>query len=324
MEPLISVIVPIYNIAGYLSACVKSILQQEYTNLEILLIDDGSTDQSPELCNRFAKEDSRIRVIHKKNGGLSSARNAGLDVATGEYLVFVDGDDFIAPNMIRCLWERLCKDETDMAICSFWYVDEEGKKAEASDRSPLIDEILTKEELLMRMNLNIYGYWYYTVPVNKLYRRCIWEKLRYPEGKIYEDEFLIPYLFERTGKASILSEKLYYYVQRENSITHVNKENSFKKLDLIEALNDRRKFLHRKGYRKLSKETADLLYTVWMKIFVNVFRKPKDYFRCFLKVEGSVWGMLREGGWSGYKLQYRYMENMGKSVVRYYIRGKVK
>ena len=125
-NPKISVIVPVYKVEAYLDKCVRSIMDQTYRNLEIILVDDGSPDDCPAMCDAWAEKDSRIRVIHKENGGLSDARNAGMAVATGEYIGFIDSDDYIAPDMYRLLLERMTADGSDIAACGVEMVFEDG------------------------------------------------------------------------------------------------------------------------------------------------------------------------------------------------------
>ena len=119
---IISIIIPVYNIEKYLSKCLESIAIQSYQNLEILLIDDGSSDRSPEICDAYKKKDKRFCVIHKENGGLSSARNAGIEIASGKYLLFVDGDDYIDKDMVKILYKRIKQDKSDMAFCNYLVV----------------------------------------------------------------------------------------------------------------------------------------------------------------------------------------------------------
>lgn len=130
MKEQISVIIPIYNVEKYLSDCVESVLKQTYTDLEIILVDDGSQDASGQICDDYAKQDSRVQVIHKKNGGLSSARNAGIDQATGQYFFFLDSDDWIAENALELLYKEIKSTGSDLALCNMQYVDEQGKNLE--------------------------------------------------------------------------------------------------------------------------------------------------------------------------------------------------
>ena len=138
MQPLISVIVPIYKVEEYLYKCVKSILAQTYTNLEIILVDDGSPDNCPAICDEFAAKDSRVTVVHKKNGGVSSARNVGLDTATGEYIGFVDGDDYIEPTMYETLYKYIVDNNTDVSVINCRIVDELGNHVPSSSPNHMV------------------------------------------------------------------------------------------------------------------------------------------------------------------------------------------
>ena len=169
----ISVIVPIYKVEKYLRRCVNSILRQSYTKLEILLIDDGSPDACPEICEAYAKTDSRVRVIHKENGGLSSARNTGLEIAEGEYIAFVDGDDYIHSEMLKQLYHALKDTDADLSVCNLQYVNEEGYKIPTYPDTIIENELLNADEDFLKSQKN-FGY-YYIVVWNKHYKIKIWE-----------------------------------------------------------------------------------------------------------------------------------------------------
>ena len=187
MEELVSVIVPIYKVEPYLKKCVDSIRNQTYKNLEIILVDDGSPDECPKMCDDFAKEDNRIKVIHRKNGGLSAARNSGLEIATGKYIGFVDSDDYIHSKMYEILVGRLEEKSADLAVCRVQDVFEIGEEEALSTEEKV--ETMTNVEALK----SIYGNWGTDMVVawNKLYKRELFEELRYNEGKVHEDEFMI-------------------------------------------------------------------------------------------------------------------------------------
>ena len=214
-NPLISVIVPIYNVERYLPKCIESIINSTYTNLEILLIDDGSTDQSAQICSNFTKIDNRILVVTKENGGLSSARNLGLDRAKGKFICFVDADDFIHPEMITVLYKQLADGNTDFAYCQYTKVYEnesiqynnipQSYTVEEKDRDMAFQTLLSEE-------LEIKLAW------NKLYRAELFRDLRYKEGYLHEDEFLIHHLLGKIKKIKKVNVSLYYYLQRQNSI----------------------------------------------------------------------------------------------------------
>ncbi|SKB64046.1 Glycosyltransferase involved in cell wall bisynthesis [Lachnospiraceae bacterium] len=215
MEKLVSVIVPIYKVEKYLPRCIESILVQDYTKLEILLVDDGSPDRSGEIADEYAKKDQRIHVIHKKNGGLSDARNAGIDAAVGEYLVFIDSDDYVHPEMISRMMEAVQQTSSDVAVCSFKFVKEDEPMPEESgnDEITVISDDVKRTEYMFEKYIPEFN-----VAWNKLYPAQFFEKIRYPFGKIHEDEFTTWKVLEMAERIVYIGEPLYFYVQRETSI----------------------------------------------------------------------------------------------------------
>ena len=215
--PLLSIIVPVYKVENYLPKCIDSILAQTFTDFELILVEDGSPDNCPAMCDAAAAKDARIRVIHQKNGGLSVARNAGLDAARGAWIGFVDSDDYIAPEMYEALYHAVQSTGADLALCDYAEVDEAGASCPQMHVS-LSGVELTGQELLKKASgLMVQLAW------NKLYRRAIFAQLRYPEGKLNEDLFLIPEVCLQIQKAVVVPKVLYYYVQRSGSIMGKNK-----------------------------------------------------------------------------------------------------
>ena len=214
-NPLISVIVPVYNVAAWLPRCVDSVLAQTYQNLEILLIDDGSTDASGEICDAYAEKDPRIRVIHKKNGGLSSARNAGLDVSNGQYLGFVDSDDWIEPEMYAEMLALMVRNEAQL-VCAGRYdvAGETGEKT--TGLCPKRQASVTGEELAGMIFL-----WDHcdSSACDKLYRRELFDGIRYPEGKTCEDVPVTYRLALKAHRAVLCDKPLYNYFHRSGSIS---------------------------------------------------------------------------------------------------------
>ena len=212
-EYKISVIVPVYNVEKYLNKCINSILNSSYKKLEIILVDDGSTDHSGELCDNWAIKDYRIVVLHKKNGGLSSARNAGLEVATGEYISFIDSDDYIEKNMFEIMLKKGLKEDADIIQCGVYRVDESGK---LSTTIRVVDGSSKGENLLEDFFVS------QKIPVmvcNKLFRRSLISGNRFIEGRNNEDNmFMVDVLLNAKIMVSV-SEQLYYYLIRTSSIT---------------------------------------------------------------------------------------------------------
>lgn len=230
--PKISIIVPVYNCEKYISNCINSILEQSFKDFELILVDDGSSDRSFEICESFAKKDNRVRAIHQPNSGVSRARNRGLDEAQGEYIGFVDGDDCIDKEMYEQLYKNLADNNADISICGIvnYFIKKDGTTEKI--RQSQIDgfwifsgEQALKEALQSRL--------YSVNPVNKLFKRKLFDNLRYPEGKISEDAFLIPIVVFKACKVVYDSKPMYYYLRRENSITTSNfSDNDW---DVVEA-----------------------------------------------------------------------------------------
>ena len=234
MEELISVIVPIYNVEKYLNKCIESIINQSYSNLEIILVDDGSKDNSGVMCDSYLLKDNRIKVIHKENGGLSDARNVGIEKAKGEYIIFIDSDDWIDKKMIETLYNIIKKDNSDISICDYFLAYSEEIQTQKED----IEIInLSNIEALKKIYDKDLGVCM-IVAWNKLYKRNLFkDDIRYPYGKIHEDEFTTYKLLYKAKKISYINQKMYYYRQRENSI--MNKPFNKKRLDVLEAFEQR-------------------------------------------------------------------------------------
>lgn len=209
---MISVIIPVFNIEQYLEKCIESIVNQTYRNLQIILVDDGSTDKSGDICDIYAQKDSRIKVIHKKNGGLSDARNDGLEKAEGDLVSFIDGDDWIHPQMYEIMTGAIEKTSSDMAVCQYQQTDEKSF-LRSIDICGLSYTTVSGTQAMTDMS-NIYP-----MAWNKLYRREIFDNLRYPVGKLHEDEFVIHKIFRKANKIAITNESLYFYALRDGSIT---------------------------------------------------------------------------------------------------------
>ena len=228
-KPLISVIIPIYKAEKYIEKCVKCVMSQTYQNLEIILVDDGSPDESGAICEALAKEDTRIRVIHKENGGAATARNAGLDAMTGQYIAFVDADDYMELNYIETLYRILWENHAQVSICRFRTIDEEGNPVSIDNlhderAEEISEEQKTESAQIQRFSGNdiilqdLQGHWEHVAPWGKLYQADLFEGVRYPRWPAYEDEPVFIRVFDQVEKAAASSEKLYYYVQHAGSL----------------------------------------------------------------------------------------------------------
>lgn len=229
---MISVIVPVYKVEKYLDKCIESIVNQTYRDLEILLVDDGSPDNCPAICDKWAKADNRIKVIHKENGGVSSARNIGLDNASGDYIGFVDSDDYSDPKMYELLMNNLLSESSDIAVCSSFTVAENGEiKADAFSENKVCFQEEAVKFISYQMNNSLW---------NKLFRKEVLVGCRFDEGHTFgEDHLFLLKAMKNAERVSFISNPLYYYVQRSNSTTGSKfSERSFDQVYMKDALYD--------------------------------------------------------------------------------------
>lgn len=245
MEPLISVVVPVYQVEAYLSRCVESLRAQTYEHLEIILVDDGSPDACPGICDAYAGKDPRIRVIHQENAGLSGARNAGIGAARGEYLAFVDSDDYVSADFIRVLYELIRKTGCAVSQCRFAYVRGEAPGAEEDEAY----QIYRGEQLMEQLYGPEEEATNFVVAWNKLYRRDLFDRIRYPKGRIHEDEATTYRLFHEGGNLVYTRRELYgYFTENSGSITS---SFSRKRLQWLTAHEERIRFFEEHGYERL-------------------------------------------------------------------------
>lgn len=250
METLISVIVPVYNAEMYLERTILSVLAQTYENFELLLIDDGALDRSGNICDRYAQEDIRVYAYHKDNGGLSDARNYGLDRARGEYIAFLDADDFLAPKYLETLYCACQRGGCKLSICQFQETVEDaiqGKKTEHAEIGDCTEVEIQERETLLRYMFqeNCREYLDYIVAWNKLYHRSLWEEIRFPVGRIHEDEATTYRLLDKAGKAAYVKQTLYGYYQNQQSLTRT--AFTISRMDCLTALKERIEFFLEKG-----------------------------------------------------------------------------
>lgn len=229
-NPLISVIVPVYKVEAYLEKCVNSIINQTYKNLEIILVDDGSPDKCGEMCDEFAKKDSRIRVFHKENGGQSSARNLGLDNMTGDYVGFVDSDDWIEANMYEHLYELISKNNAQIAACGLQCDYQNGKTVFVNKQYPIKTdtEFFSKLDALRELTI---AEKITNSPCDKLFIRNVFDNIRMREGTVFEDFEIMPHCMEKAELVVYDPVPLYHYIMTEQSTTR----GTFKKTRFIEA-----------------------------------------------------------------------------------------
>lgn len=236
MEPLISVIVPIYKVEEYLSRCVDSIINQTYKNLEIILVDDGSPDDCPKICDDYARKDNRVKVIHKRNGGLSDARNAGMKVATGEYVSFIDSDDYISLDFIKVLYDTVVLENSDIVECSVVEFYEDGHFDRYTD-----DLNVSSCETIEGLSMLISENQFHQHVWNKLYKANQVLDIPFAVGKLNEDEFWTYQIFGQAKKITKINKTMYFYFQRSNSI--MGNTYSSKRLDALEGKINRQKYI---------------------------------------------------------------------------------
>lgn len=232
--PHISVIVPVYKVEAYLSACVNSILAQTYTDFELILVDDGSPDNCGAICDAYAEQDPRVRVIHQKNQGLSGARNSGMDIAEGEYLTFVDSDDLVAPQYLELLLQAAEDGNAEMSVCG----PKEFTDAQENKLAPEMHNVLGSFFTVSGREACVSIYrGDPQLPINacgKLFRRSLIRDLRFPVGRIHEDQAFTPYACFRADLVAVLASPLYLYRVRDDSITR--ERFSLKRYDDIWAI----------------------------------------------------------------------------------------
>lgn len=282
MDPLVSVIVPVYNVYPYLHEAIDSVINQTYTNLEIILIDDGSTDGSGEICDEYAERDSRIRVIHQDNKGLSAARNIGLENMTGEVLAFLDPDDAFQYSFIEKTLAALQNEDADMVLCKYdiQYTTAHMKTTSSKKTQPLIapgvfdrNEVLSS---LVNCKINV-SVW------NKLYRRELWNSIRFHEGHVCEDHEAIFKICSLCEKICVLPDSLYNHRKRPGSITAVHSLNNLN--DALLAYIRTESFVRANTPLIFTSEQLDAFERLHVRILLSVYPRfksvsdnlPKDY-----------------------------------------------
>lgn len=233
--PLISIIVPVHNIAEYASKCIQSLINQTYKNIEIILVDDGSTDNSPAICDEFARQDKRIKVIHKRNGGVSDTRNVGLDAATGEYIGFVDGDDWIDEDMYDTLYNLIDEHQADISICTHY--TELPNKTRVKYKSNKTKVYNTQQAIAVLIEDKIIQNYLW----EKLFKRELFTGLRFPIGWSFEDIALHCQIFHKAQKIVLLQTPKYHYRIRLGSITNSTR-NPLKESQYLQAVHGQFQF----------------------------------------------------------------------------------
>ncbi|WP_216696880.1 glycosyltransferase family 2 protein [Anaerostipes faecalis] len=287
-KSLISVIVPVYNVEQWLERCIESICRQSYHNLQIILVDDGSTDNSGKICDRFALTDSRVLVIHKKNGGLSDARNAGMLQAKGEYISFVDSDDWLESLFYENLFFVIQKYDCDIVGCE--YQKKKEQILETTDISNISEQVFDRTSAMSALIDNRIQ----QVVWNKLYKQKIIEDIFFKKGKYHEDEFWSYQVFARAKTYVSIDYIGYNYFQRENSI--MGEEYSLKRLDAVEAKVERQNFLNSHFSELVVKGKINLIFTCLYHGQLSLTYLPKNEQKKALKYLKSIIEQFRVNG----------------------------
>ena len=319
MKNLISIIVPIYNVEKLLPRCIDSIINQTYKNIEIILVDDGSPDNCGKICDEYASKDSRIKILHKENGGLSDARNKGLDIALGDYIMFIDSDDYINPLMVEILYENLINNNADLSICKYMKVN--NSDIYNVDKNNQTINVYNKIECFN----NLYNELYVTTEIawNKLYKKNLWNQIRYPIKKLHEDEFVIHHLIEKCNKIVYTNLELYYYYDREDSITHIYNK---RRLDAIDAFEERMKFFKEKNYESLYVKSAIAYLKVLGISYVKLnkfYKKDEICFKTKVKFNNDLKIIYKKIKIPSInKIQFFVMKNMPN--LYYFLQQKIR
>ena len=226
MSPLVTIIVPVYNVEKYLEKSIRSLMAQSYKNIEIVLVDDGSPDNSGKICDSLANEDSRIKVIHKNNGGVSSARNAGIENSSGDYICFIDGDDYVTEGYISDMYEVSSKYNSDITTSNQFKIWPDGKKKELFKQNKPYGTVTTKSGVETLSDM-LYGKTCYATCCCKLYKKEIFKDIRFPVYHMGEDSFTMYQCFMKAESVAHLYKPNYYYIQHQESAMHTDNYDKF-------------------------------------------------------------------------------------------------
>ncbi|CBK75176.1 Glycosyltransferase [Butyrivibrio fibrisolvens 16/4] len=264
----ISVIVPVYNVENQLERCLQSLISQTYTQLEIILVDDGSADNSGDICEKHAAKDSRIRVIHQENQGLSGARNSGLDVATGEYIFFLDSDDYLDVTTLEKMMAQANRCNADIVACGFAHVYDNGTERPFTSSAPA--QYSGREAVLQMMTTNNIC----STAWNKLYKADLWKDIRFPVGRLHEDEATTYKLLFNANLVAYLPECLYKYYQRDDSIMNAGLANRYR--DYVLACKERIRFFKDNNYMAAMDQGILSLLEYIKYVYRNIDADKKD------------------------------------------------
>lgn len=303
--PLISVIIPVYNVEKYLHRCLDSVIAQTYQNLEIICVDDGSVDESGKICDQYAVRDARIKVIHQENQGVSAARNRGLDAAEGEYIAFVDSDDYILEDMYKKMLDMLLNYNVDLCVCQWQYEFSDGRQVvKKKNIDPTIYGRKTSLEFARFLYRGNYENGVVVAAVNKLYRRALLDTIHF-EGRIHEDDAFNERIMAKNISVYVMEEQFYVYAQNGDSLT--NKPFSANKFFFLDVLAERRELFKSDAF--IRQETELLYCNMYIEYCLRARKDgvavshPERYRQIFRKMFSS----LRREGKANIKFRLRMM-----------------
>ena len=306
VQPLISVIVPVYKVEDYLEKCIQSIINQTYNNLQIILVDDGSPDNCGKICDVYAKKDKRIEVVHKNNGGLSDARNVGINKAKGEYIAFVDSDDYIEKSMYKDMYNLMEKRKADVCICNFYNVEGNNKSLKNPNKGiQEYDKISILKEILLDTKVQSYAW-------NKLYKKEVFNNIKYPVGKKYEDIGTTFYILEKCNKIIVTGKPEYYYLNRKDSI--VNNVNEQTIIDYIELIIKRYDYIE-KNLKELDKYNKYYLAKTLITAYYDI-KSLKDIKSETQKLFDNLYEKVRKNLESDEKEFINYLSEEQKKQIK--------
>lgn len=275
MAVKISIVVPVYKVEKYIDRCIQSILKQTYGKFELILVDDGSPDNSGKICDKYAKKDSRIKVIHKKNGGLGDARNTGISIATGEYIGFIDSDDYIESDMYEKLLEACTNNDADIAMCGRYDIQDDNitQRFTFQGECKIWDNEESVKRLLTWDNID-------SSACDKLFKRNLFDDIKFPNGKLNEDIFIMTEIIDKANKIVHIGDSKYYYYHRDNSIT--TSAFSEANMDAVYAANKVLKYIESRYpyYKKDAKffYNVTVIYTFNK---INTYKLKRENVMCF-------------------------------------------
>lgn len=303
--PLISVIIPVYNVEKYLRRCLDSVIAQTYQNLEIICVDDGSIDDSEKICDQYAVRDARIKVIHQENQGLSAARNKGLDAAEGEYIAFVDSDDYILEDMYKKMLDKLLNYNVDLCVCQWQYEFSDGRQVvKKKNIDPTIYGRKASLEFARFLYRGNYENGVVVAAWNKLYRRALLDTIHF-EGRIHEDDAFNGRIMAKNLSVYVMEEQFYVYAQNGDSLT--NKPFSANKFFFLDVLAERRELFKSDAF--IRQETELLYCNMYIEYCLRARKDgvavshPERYRQIFRKMFSS----LRREGKAKIKFRLRMM-----------------